>query len=257
MSLASAACTSGLCAWPPPMFVTKNPGAIALAVMPYAASSSASDVHEVPGAGLRRHVGRADRGLDLGRGQRRRHDDPPEPARAHVAGRGARGGEDPVEVDVDHPVPALVGVTLERALVHPRPLAAGPGADEADAGVDAGVGEGHVEPAVQRRRFVDRAIERGMVGHVRGRGPDVEPVARQARRSAATAVAVDVDQRDAGAVRRKHLPVCEPDAAGTAGDDHAESGHIESRGNVHAHSSWDLVWAAERIARRRGGRRGA
>ena len=41
MSFASAACTAGLWAWPPPMFVTKNPGAIALTVMPDAASSSA------------------------------------------------------------------------------------------------------------------------------------------------------------------------------------------------------------------------
>ena len=33
-SFATAACSSGSCAWPPPMLVTKNPGAIALAVMP-------------------------------------------------------------------------------------------------------------------------------------------------------------------------------------------------------------------------------
>ena len=94
--------------------------------MPSAASSSAMRVHEVPGAGFRGHVGGADRGLDLGRRERRRHDDPAEPAGTHVPGRGARRREDPVEVDVDHAIPALVAVALERALLHPRPLARPP-----------------------------------------------------------------------------------------------------------------------------------
>ena len=88
--------------------------------------------------------------------------------------RGPRGGEDPVQVDVDHAAPALVRVTLERALLHPRPLAPGPGTDEADAGIDAGVGEGDVEAAVQLRRLVDHLIEPRVVGDVRDRAPNVE-----------------------------------------------------------------------------------
>ena len=98
----------------------------------------------------------------------------PKPTRAHVPSRGSRGGEDPVQVDVDHAVPALVGVALERALLHPRPLAPGPGADEADAGIDAGVGEGDIEAAVQLRRLVDRLIEPRVVGDVGDRAPHVE-----------------------------------------------------------------------------------
>ena len=61
-----------------------------------------------------------------------------------------------VEVDVDDAVPAFVGVALERALLDARPLASGPSGDEADAGVDAGVRERDVEPAVRARRLVDR-----------------------------------------------------------------------------------------------------
>ena len=152
----------------------------------------------------------------------------------HVAGRCARGREDPVEVDVDHAIPALVAVTLERPLVHPRPLAAGPRADEADAGIDAGVGERDVEPAVELappRRSRDRARR----GRSRRRPP---PVRRGPRPEAATPVAPTAPasmsiKRDARAVRRHDLAVREPQAAGTAGDDHAETGHIESRGNVH------------------------
>ena len=34
-------------------------------------------------------------------------------------------------------------------------------------------------------------------------------------------------------MRRQHLAVREPEPAGTAGDDHAESGHVETRRNVH------------------------
>jgi len=71
--------------------------------------------------------------LDSGRRQRRRDDDPAVTPRPHVAGRGARGGEDPVQVDVDHPVPALVRVELERALLDAGPLVAGPACDEAGA----------------------------------------------------------------------------------------------------------------------------
>ena len=225
---------SGSWAWPPPMFVTKNPGAIALAVMPSAASSSARQCMRWRGAGLRGHVRRADRGLDLGRRQRRRHDDPPVAAAAHVARRGARGREDPVEVDVDDAVPALVGVALERAVLDAGARVAGPGADEPDTRIDAGVGERDVEPAVGLRRLVDRLIEGGVIGDVGDGAAHVEPFALQPRGLRGDRVGVEVDQRHASAVRREHLAVREAESAGTAGDDHAEPGHVEPRGNVHA-----------------------
>ena len=158
-----------------------------------------------------------------------------------------------VEVDVDHAVPALVGVALERAVLHPRPLAAGPRADETDARIDAGVRERDVEPAVRFRRLVDRAIEGGVIGHVGDRAPHVEPFALQAGRLRGDRVGVDVDQRHPRAVRREHLAVCEPEPAGTAGDDHAEPGHVEPRGNVHAPLPPVMSFAgpAYRAARRR------
>ena len=159
----------------------------------------------------------------------------PNRAGTHVAGRGARRREDPVEVDVDHAVPALVGVALERAFLHSRPLAARPRADEADARVDAGVRERDVEPAVGVRRLVDRAIEGGMIGHVGDGAPHVEPLTLQPGGLRGDRVGVDVDQRHPRAVRREHLAVREPESAGTAGDDRAEPGHVETRGNVHAH----------------------
>ena len=40
-------------------------------------------------------------------------------------------------------------------------------------------------------------------------------------------VALDIDQRDAGAVRREHLAVREPEPAGASGDDDAEAAHVE------------------------------
>ena len=139
-------------------------------------------VHEVARAGLGRHVRGADRGLDLGRRQRRRHDDPAEPPRAHVTRGGARRGEDAVEIDVDHAVPALVGVELERPLLHARPLPARPRADEPDARIDPGVGEGDVEPAVGLRRLVDDAVESGVIGDVGDRAAHVEPLPGKPRR---------------------------------------------------------------------------
>ena len=103
----------------------------------------------------------------------------PNRARAHVADGGARRHEDAVQVDLDHAVPALVRVALERTVLDARPLAAGPAADEPGAGIDAGVREGDVEAAVDLRRLVDRAVEGGVVAHVGDRAAHVEPLALQ------------------------------------------------------------------------------
>ena len=107
-------------------------------------------------------------------------------------------------------------------------------ADETDARIDAGVRERDVEPAVCLRRLVDRAIEGGVIGHVGDRAPHVEPLVLQAGGLRGDRTGVDVDQRHPRAVRREHLAVGEPEPAGTAGDDYAEPGHVEPRGNVHA-----------------------
>ena len=110
-----------------------------------------------------------DDGLDH-RGRDRRGDgDSPGPSRAHVAGGGARRGEDPVEVDLDDRVPALVAVALEHAVGGPRLPAAVREGDEAGAGIEPSVGEYDIEPALHRCRFVDHAIQRGSVSHVRDR----------------------------------------------------------------------------------------
>ena len=74
-----------------------------------------------------------------------------------------------------------------------------------------------------------------MVRHVGDRAPYVEPLTLQAGCLRGDGIRVDVDQRDPCAVRREHLAEREPEPAGTAGDDRAEPGHFETRGNVHAH----------------------
>ena len=73
-----------------------------------------------------------------------------------------------------------------------------------------------------------------MIRHVGDRAPHVEPVTLQPGGLRCDRVGVDVDQRHPRAVRREHLAVREPESAGAAGDDHAEPGHVEPRGNVHA-----------------------
>ena len=194
-------------------------------------------VHEVAGSSLGGHVGGADRRLDPGRGERRGDDDPPEAARAHVAGGGASGREHAAEVDVDHAVPALVAVALELALGHPRPLVSRPGPDETGARVDPGVGERDVEPAVQAGRLVDHGVQHGVVGHVGNRGSHVEAFAGEPRGLSRDRAAIDVDQRDAGAVGCEHLSVGKPDAAGAAGHDDPEPVDVELRRNVHSRAS--------------------
>ena len=73
-----------------------------------------------------------------------------------------------------------------------------------------------------------------MIGHVGDGSPHVEPFALEPGGLRRDRVGVDVDQRHACAVRREHLAVGEPETAGSAGDDCAEPGHVETRGNVHA-----------------------
>ena len=123
------------------------------------------------------------------------------------------------------------------AVLQSRPLAAGPRADETGAGIDAGVRERDVEPAVRLRRLVDRAIEGSVIGHVGDGAPHVQPLTLQPGRLRGDCVRVDVDQRHARTVRRQHLAVREPEPACTAGDDHAEPGHVEARRNVHVSDS--------------------
>ena len=73
-----------------------------------------------------------------------------------------------------------------------------------------------------------------MIGHVGDRAPHVESLVLQPGGLRGDRAGVDVDQRHPRAVRREHLAVGEPEPAGTAGDDRAEAGHVEARGNVHA-----------------------
>jgi len=80
---------------------------------------------------------------------------------------------------------------------------------------------------VRLRRFVDRAVERSVVDHVRDCAPHVEALPLQPGRLRRDCVAVDVDQGDARSVRREHLAVREPEPAGASRDDDPEIAHFE------------------------------
>jgi peptidyl-dipeptidase Dcp len=190
--------------------------------------------HELTDAGLRGHVRGADHGLDSRRRERRGHDDSSEAARPHVADCCTNRREHAVEIDVDHPVPAVVPVALERPVRYTRTLPANPTADEARPWIDPRIRERDVQPSVDVGCTVDRRLQRGAIGHVRRDTADVEAVALQAGRLGRNPIAIDVDQRDARAVGRQHLSVGEADTAGTAGDDHTKAGHVKSREDVHA-----------------------
>ena len=169
------------------MFVTKNPGAIALTMMPSAASSSATVCTRWRAPAFAAMYAEPIAGSTLVAASEVVTTIRPYSARAHVACRGANRREDATEVDVDDAAPALVVVLLDRARGHPWPLSPGPGADEPDARVDACVRERDVEPAVRLRRLVDRAVERRVVGHVGDRAAHVEPLADSRDSCAATA----------------------------------------------------------------------
>jgi hypothetical protein len=81
------------------MLVTKNPGAIALAVMPSAASSIARQCMSACAPAFAAMYGRADRRLDLVGASDGSDDDPPEPAAdACVGPRRGRSRRSPLRL---------------------------------------------------------------------------------------------------------------------------------------------------------------
>ena len=74
-----------------------------------------------------------------------------------------------------------VGQSLERPFGHAWTLVTHPCAQEARPGVDAGIGEHHVEASITRHRFIEGVIECGMVGDVDHLPAHVEARALQAR----------------------------------------------------------------------------
>ncbi len=107
--------------------------------------------HEVSGAGLGSHVGGSDRRLDARGGEGSGQDDTARFPGPHVASRSAHGCKDPVQIDVDDPIPALVGVVFQSALAHPGTLGTDPRSHEAHTRIDPGICEDCVESAVCAR----------------------------------------------------------------------------------------------------------
>ena len=92
------------------------------------------------------------------------------------------------------------------------------------------------------RSLVDRAFEGRVIRHVGDGATHVEPLTLQPGDLRGDRLGVDIDERDQRAVCREHLAVGEPEPARAAGDDCAEAGYVETRGNVHAEvPSCDLV----------------
>ena len=85
------------------------------------------------------------------------------------------GREDAVEIDLDHTVPALVGIALERAVLESGSLAARPASHEPDTRIDARVRERHVEATVCLRSLVDCPIESGVIRDVGARARTSSP----------------------------------------------------------------------------------
>src|SRR5215469_9134316 len=115
--------------------------------------------HQVRRAGLRRHVGHTDGRLALIAGDGSGHDQLARALRLHDPGGGPERGEYASEVDIDDPLPALVGVALERpgGIAHPLP---GPALQEPGTGVDPGIRKHDVEAVVGRHRVIELALER-------------------------------------------------------------------------------------------------
>src|SRR6185312_951662 len=81
-------------------------------------------------------------------------------------GGGAQRAEHTIQVHIEAGAPALVRVVLEGALRHAGALVAYPVADEPRAGVDAGVGEDHVKPAMRFHRLIERAVDGDRIAHI-------------------------------------------------------------------------------------------
>ena len=215
------------------MLVTKKPGRDRVDRDAVGGELERDIAGQVRATGLRGHVRRSDHRFGLDRRQRRGDDDPAGSLGSQVSRRRPDRREHAVEVDVDHPVPPLVGVRLERTVVVARPLGSGPPADEAGARVDARVGEGDVEPAVRRDRGVERGIEAGVIGHVDDLAANVVARTDETSDLGLDGLAVDIEDRHRRAVLRQRLGERQSQAARATGDDDAVPLDAEQLGTRH------------------------
>jgi hypothetical protein len=132
-----------------------------------------------------------------------------------------------VEINVDDAVPAFVSVALERARPDSRPLGAERSFGEADAGIAPGIRKCNIEPAVLRRCSIDHRIQRGVVGHISYGATHVEPFLPESRCLGRERIGIKINQRDTRAVGGEDFSVCESEATGSSGDNHAEAGYVE------------------------------
>ena len=161
----------------------------------------------------------------------------PDLLRPHVPGGRAAGGEYAGQVDVDDPLPALVRVVFQLAFGVARAGGPHPLADEAGAGVDAGVGEHHVEPAVLLRppRRTPGRAPRGRERPPRRRARRSPPCAgaRLQRRCACSSMSSMVTRAPFAAsasVKPRPRPLA------PAGDDDAIALNLEQIRDFHAAS---------------------
>ncbi len=171
-------------------------------------------LYEMERAGLGRHVRRADGRFHLVRGKRRRDDDAPGALRAHMASRSPERSEHTVEVHIDDAIPTLIGVILQCPLGHALAIAPHPAVNEAGARINPGIGEYHVQPAIERGSRIDRRIQGGMIGDINRRTADIVAGRSQARGLFSGLGRIQIQDGDPGAVLCQSFGVRQTQSAG-------------------------------------------
>ena len=138
------------------------------------------------------------------RDRRGEQDAPGAPPRDHLAGGGLRGEVRAAQVDAGQPVEGLRGVFEEFAVVG-----------------DAGIGDDHIQPAMQRRGLCDQRAHALDIGYVAGGGADARRIqhAVDALRRFLSHVCAQVVEEYPRAGLRECLAQREADALARSGDD--------------------------------------
>jgi hypothetical protein len=156
-------------------------------------------------------------------GDGRRDDDPAAARRLHVARGMFHGGVDGREIDLDDAVPMVIVEHID------RPFGDAPAGrrQEARPGIDAGISEDHIDPAMALGHGIEGLLHAGTVGHIDHLPPYIAAIGLEFGNDAVEQRRIEIENTDPRAVIRHDLGVSTPDTAGAAGNNDRLAANVE------------------------------
>ena len=76
------------------------------------------------------------------------------------------GSKHAIQIDFDHPIPALVRIVLESAFSNARSFRSRPATNKPHSRIDAGIGKDNIKPTVDANGAINSCVERLVIGNI-------------------------------------------------------------------------------------------